>query len=216
MTHPRLLSVAFAAVVLCLASRPANAQILLNGGFELPLISSGSTSTATPTSWTDSSDFIISNGNGVTGNTPYGSQYLDLTPSATLSQQISGFTANQTYVLGFDYEYQTGDPLALTVSVSGAANSTASFALNVSGAGFEGANQIPFQSGVLVFTASSSGSATISFSNLGAAVALDNVGLYGNIVTPPATPEPSTYAEMLLGLVALAGLGLMRRQSARA
>jgi len=86
----------------------------------------------------------------------------------------------------------------------------------LSGGGYAGSNTINFQSGVLVFTASSSGLATISFSNLGAAVALDNIGLYGNIVTVPTTPEPSTYAEMLLSLVALAGLGLVRRQSARA
>jgi len=213
MMYPRFLSVAFAIFILCLASRQSNAQILLNGGFEDPQIN-GTLSLATPADWTDSSDEIIANGNGVLGNTPYGTQFLELQPAAALSQQISGFTANQTYVLGFDYEYQTGTPDPLTVSVTGAANVSEQFTL--SGGGYAGSNTINFQSGVLVFTASSSGLATISFSNLGAAVALDNIGLYGNIVTVPTTPEPSTYAEMLLSLVALAGLGLVRRQSARA
>jgi hypothetical protein len=215
MMYPRLLSVAFATLALGLASNHASAQVLLNGGFELPLIASGGSSGTAPTDWTDSSDTIFSNGNGVVGNTPYGSQFVVLLPGDALSQTISGFTANQTYVLGFDFEYQVGDPLDLTASVTGAANASEPFTLGAGGP--EGNGTIPFQSGVLVFTASASGSATISFEDDGAAVALDNVGLYGNIKTaPPTTPEPSTYAEMLIGMLALAGFGLMRRRSVRA
>jgi MYXO-CTERM domain-containing protein len=216
MLYPRLLSVAFAAFILCLTSRPANAQILLNGGFENPRITSGTTSSTVPTDWTDASDTLVSNGNGVEGNTPYGTQFLVLQAGDALTQTINGFRANQTYVLGFDYEFQQGteaDPL--TVSISGTAANT-STPYTLTGGGPAGSGAINFESGVLIFTASNTGSATFSFSDLGAEVALDNVGLYGNIQTPPATPEPSTYAEMLLGLVALAGFGLMRRRSARA
>ncbi len=206
MTYLRLPSIAFAAVSLLLVPHSASAQILQNGGFELPLLSSGASAAQVPTDWTGSGITIVSNGNGSFGNTPYGSQFVDLGAGGTLTQTISGFAANQTYFLGFDYEYQAGtESDSFTVSVSGAANTSTSYTLT--GGGSEGTNPIPFQSTALVFTTNSSGSATFTFSDLGAAVALDNVGLYGNIVAPVDSPEPSTYAEMFLGLVALAGLG---------
>lgn len=214
MMYPRLLSVAFTAFVLSLASQSANAQILLNGGFELPGQPAGLINSGVPTDWTTDVDFLVSNGNGVFGNTPYGSQFVVM-DEAPLSQTVSGFTQGQTYVFGFDFAYESGTQSSpLIVSLSGADDSRASFDLTTM-VSFDAT--IPFQSTAIVFTAASSGSITFSFSDVGAVVALDNVGLYGNIVPPPpTTPEPSTYAEMLLGLVALAGFGLMRRRCARA
>ena len=210
MKLTRLFLVVAAAVALCLSTHPAHAQVLLNGSFENPQ-STGTYNSATD--WTTSSvqylqyNNFLNNGNGTT---PYGSEYVYLA-GGNLMQTISGFTAGETYVLGADFASEADFAGTFTLAVSGAATASTTFILTPGGP--YKYSTIPFQSGVLTFTASSSGTATISLFSSAYGVAVDNVALYGS---SPTTPEPSTYAELLLGLGALAGVGLMRRRSVRA
>lgn len=196
--HPNICSIAAAFVCsLGLFSSAAQAQILLNGGFEQP--------TPTPvsgagTAWTLSGTASIVPNGGAFGNTPFDSQFLNFSSGATISQTITGFIAGNTYVLGADYADLAGGPAPqLTLSISGAATSSQSFNGLVQGPAI---GTIQFQSGFILFTAASTGSATITLANSGSsALALDNVALFGNIVT---VPEPSTWALMLAGLGFLA------------
>jgi hypothetical protein len=52
-----------------------------------------------------------------------------------------------------------------------------------------------------------------STTDLGAANAIDNIVLTGNSISAVATPEPSTYAMMALGLAALCVLGTKRKKN---
>jgi hypothetical protein len=220
MMYSRSLTLAaLVAASLSFGAIRANAQILLNGSFETPTVpSAGGFDSATD--WNASGPgalYVQSNNAGAatnnTGTTPYGSQFAIL-EVGSLTQTISGFTAGNTYVLGVDFADEANNGGTFDLSVSGAANASASFTLNPGGN--YGSNPIPFQSDVLIFTATSSGTATISLGNItmvsGEPVALDNVGLYG-YGPQVTTPEPATWAEMALGCALLAGLAMFRRRS---
>ena len=202
------------------ASR-AQAQVtLLDGGFELPALAANSFVAGGGTSWTSSGTaYVISNDYGSYGNTPYGSQYLDLnTAGDSDSQTVAGFIAGTTYVLGADFADIPGaaNP-KLTLSVSGAA--TASTTFNGAVGGFYGTGTIPFQSAVILFTALTSGSATITLTNSSGAsgnayfpaIAVDNVALYGGVPATPVVPEPTTTAAVLLGAGGLVMVAFRRR-----
>lgn len=195
--------------------------VLLNGSFESPTVPAGSITPGGGDDWTPSDSsgvFIISNGNGI-GDTPYGSQFLGFNGQSagnmfeSDAQTIAGFEAGITYVIGVDFADALGgpDPI-LQISVSGAFNGSQSYTAPV--AGPYGAAQIPFTSAVFLFTATSSGSATITLTNLGisSAIAVDNVSLYGNA---PQVPEPSSFAALLLGAGVLGGVAFARRRAAR-
>jgi hypothetical protein len=125
---------------------------------------------------------------------------------------VTGFTAGAQYVIGADFADESGEGGTFTSGVTGTATGGdvigQSFTLNDQST--PDGNPIDFQSGFVVFTATADGSATFSFSSPGT-TALDNVALYGGSAT---APEPSTYAEMLLGLGAL--VVLARRKAVRA
>jgi PEP-CTERM motif len=197
--HPKSCLIAI-ALICCLGlifSSTAHAQILLNGGFEEPH------STAVQSNggefWTGTSGASIIPNNLSVATTPYGSQYLQLLSGAGDSQVIlTGFVAGQTYVLGADFTDLNGLASQLTLAVSGAANVSQTFNGVVQDPDNSPGTTLNFQSGVLIFTASSTGSATITLSNSGASsLAVDNVALFGNVVT---VPEPSTWALTLAGL----------------
>jgi len=196
--------------------------VLLNGSFENPVVAAGSVTPGGGDSWTPSDAsgvFLISNGNGI-GDTPYGVQFLGLNGQSAANmfesdaQTIAGFEAGVTYVLGVDFADALGgpDPI-LSISLSGAFNGSQSYLAPI--AGPYGAGQIPFTSAVFFFTPTTSGSATITLTNLGinSAIAIDNVSLYGNV---PPIPEPTSFAALLLGAALLGGVALARRRAGRA
>jgi MYXO-CTERM domain-containing protein len=215
MTYPRPFFLAAIAAVVLFISPRLHAQVLLDGSFETSVIPPSSEVAGAGPDWTSSGAFLVRNDFGNLGNTPYGSQYLGLNPGSFVTQTITGFVAGETYVLGADFVSNgaIGTP-QVTFSISGAAVDSQTFSVISNPANNSGF--FPFQSDVLLFTAGSSGSATIEIFSINANIAVDNVALFGNAPTSPTAPEPSTYAEMLLGLVALAGFGLMRRRSTRA
>jgi hypothetical protein len=207
--HPVLTRALFLAV-LVLASSSAQAQVLLDGGFESPRLAPNSVQSGAGTVWTVSSGgaLIVSNNYENLGVTPYGTQYLSLNARSSVSQTIAGFVTGETYVLGADFADETGDPgQTFTLSISGVANASLTLPVLVTGseAGY-GSGTIPFQSAVIVFQATSNGSATVTLANAPAGggtndpLAVDNVALYGDTVP---IPEPSTWALFLscLGLL---------------
>jgi hypothetical protein len=203
-----------------LAAGYASAEpVLLNGSFESPVVPPGSVTPGGGTNWTPSDPsgvFLISNGNGI-GDTPYGVQFLGLNGQSagnmfeSDSQTIANFEAGVTYVLGVDFADALGgpDPI-LQISLSGAFNGSQTYTAPI--AGPYGSGTIPFTSAVFFFTPSTSGSITVTLTNLGinSAIAVDNVGLYGNA----NIPEPASIATLLLGAGLLGGLALRRRLQA--
>ena len=211
--------------IFAFSATSAHAQVtLLDGGFELPALAASSFVAGGGTSWTPTAnDFVISNDYNSYGNTPYGTQYLDLNQGgAADSQAVTGFVAGQTYVLGANFAEILPSTVTpqFTLSVSGAAVSSSTFTGAVS-TGPYGTGMFPFQSAVIVFTALTSGSATITLTNSSSlpvtgnfpALAVDNVSLYGGLASVPSVPEPGTTVAMLLGAGALAAMATRRRLS---
>lgn len=217
----RRLSLMFALPVLSLlvlTGQARAAALLLNGSFEGPVLTANNFVAGGGDNWTAAGPtgqvFVISNNYGSYGVTPYGSQYLDLNRDGTSdSQTVTGFVAGQTYTFSASFaEIQASTTPLLTLSVSGAAVGSTTFTGTASGP--YGAAAYPFQSAVLVFTAQTSGSATLTLTNSSTAatgamffpaIAVDNVAL------ATVVPEPATSAALLVGAGVLAGLMVRRR-----
>ena len=212
----RLQTILVVVILIATFSLPCRSQgaaLLLNGSFEGPALAANSYVAGGGTSWTSSGTaYVISNDYGSYGNTPYGSQYLDLnTAGDSDAQTITGFVAGQSYVLGAYFADLPGaaNP-QLTLSVAGAA--TGSSVTTGTVGGFYGTGTIAFQSATLVFTAVASGSATITLTNSSGAsgnayypaIAVDNLTLSG-------VPEPTTCAAGIFGAVGLGIVALRRR-----
>jgi hypothetical protein len=132
-----------ALALLTLGSGRANAQILLNGSFESPVISGFVYGAGTP--WTSEENIRLINNNwGFFGTTPYGSQYIDIGgTNGSISQVINGFVAGDQYVLGADFAGTPGEPSTnFTMIVSGAAFDGTS--ISTSTAAATGTSQIQF------------------------------------------------------------------------
>jgi hypothetical protein len=227
MKYPSLALVVLSGSLLFSCIEESKAQILLNGGFESPALPTNTASvTGAGTAWTPSvltsaiSTFQDSTAtsNGV-GNSPYGTQFLELSSGTSVSQiNILGFVQGDTYVLGADFANTDSTANSnFTMAISGAAGSTSQTFAAPAGGSY-GTSTIPFYSGVIVFTASASGAATITLSDPlgGGDLAVDNVALYGlppGMTITNATPEPSTWALLFGGLSVLAFWQLRRSRA---
>jgi hypothetical protein len=219
MMYSRSLTLAvLVAASLSFGALRANAQVLLDGSFEAQAVAPNMGVQGAGPDWVSGNASLIANDFSNLGNTPYGNQYLGLNVGSFATQTITGFVQGETYVLGADFASlaanSNGAP-TFTLSISGAATDSGTFSFAGS-SGPYGSGTIPFQSTVLLFTAGSSGSATVTLFSPNATLAVDNVALYGNAPIAPTAPEPSTYAEMLLGLGALVTVVGMRRKIVRA
>ncbi len=207
-----------ALALLALGSGRATAQILLNGSFEAPPISE--IQPGAGADWTSPAPahvFLITNNyslaGGDVGITPYGSQFVGINKGASISQVITGFVAGQQYVLGADFAGLPGE-------------ASSNFTMLVSGAAFDGTS---VSTSAYAFLRTKPDPVPVDrpflyrefdwqchdhprrFGRRGNGILVDNVALYSN-----PTPEPATYAEILVGLVALAGFARFRRRSALA
>ena len=189
----------------------SHAQTLLNGSFELPALGPGNEAYGAGVDWTAILAYTDTNGEDI-GTTPYGTQWVDLWPTATVSQTISsGFTLNQVYTLSMACSDAFGSPyddLLVTVSGGGMAPpASSSFAIPENTNLY---NEFPFITYSVTFTPTTSDPVTITLGNLGQMtegfLALDNVVLSG----PSVVPEPSTWA-LMVGGAALLCLRLRRR-----
>ena len=181
-------------------STSAHAQILLNGGFESPIIPSGTQVSGGGSVWTFTGGaFVNSNNFDNLGNTPYGNQYLELEPGASVSQTIAGFK-NDSYFLGLDFADLNGvlSP-SLTLLFNGNPVNTY---FGAAQGGSPNPGLINFQSAVLSFGYAPGGTLTITIANTGSSeIAIDNIGLYD---TSSTVPEPSAWLLMFSGLSFLA------------
>jgi hypothetical protein len=185
-----------AAVVLAAAMAPVGAQTISNGGFELPTIGGSDYFTNLATSfagWTLNSgdvDVVRSfGGQGWAANS--GFQSLDLSgyTAGSISQNVSGFTAGQQYVLTYFYNGTTvGDAkTALSfvggTSVLGPIIETVASADNI------------WRRRDVTFTALQS-TVGVTFQSLN----FSSTGMAIDDVSVAAVPEPHEWAMMLAGL----------------
>lgn len=184
---------------------PAQANLLVNGSFESPVIQTGSfvpygNGSTAITGWTVASGYytdIISNGYW-SPNTPFGNQYLYLNDSgrtdAAIWQDIS-LVSGVHYSLSFYLDGLSNSGASVAVSLAGA-NSFSAISTSTSGW-----TQIAYN-----FTPSATGSYRLTFSSSpGGYTMIDNVNVN-------AVPEPGEWALMLSGL----GLfGFLARRKSR-
>ncbi len=197
-----------AAATLTLAAPAANAaELVTNGGFELPA-SSGSVTTLASglTGWT------IGSGNIDIVRSPYttfeGTQALDLVGSGTSTGSISQMLstqAGQSYKFSFAYtnNTDTGSLLSARFALNGTATLLSG---SISHQG--GTNGVPnwtIYNGV--FKADSANT-LLSFYD---ATGQYNQGIFLDAVSVAGVPEASTWALMILGF-GLVGAAMRRRQ----
>ena len=195
----------------CLFSCLASANIVLNGGFELPSIPANSIENVTPTDWTGFS--TIFNGTyiepGSTWPSPEeGNQFVDIgnAVGTSLSQTIS-ITTGGSYVLSWydntgEFGGVTGSPYLMKV-LDSSLDTVISQSLNA----YTGSLNWQMRSLDMVL---SPGSYDLAFFPEGVPQGLDT--LLDNVSLTAAVPEPSTWAMLLLGFAGL-GFAACRRTS---
>jgi hypothetical protein len=205
---------ALAGAASLLPASASAAQLIQNGGFELPLVP-GSCCTTTPPDplpgWTVTAgdvNVVIGTFGSTNGNLAFeGSQYLDLVgeaPNGALQQTFSTLVG-RTYSVSFAYSHNL---------FGGAPSASGVFAVDVLGGTLTHTGGTTNNLGWITYTGTfvaSGTSATIAFSG---SQATDNAGLFLDAVSVTgAVPEPATWAMLILGM-GLVG-GAMRRQTAR-
>ncbi|MBY0577984.1 MAG: DUF642 domain-containing protein [Burkholderiales bacterium] len=189
--------------LLCMAlafSGNAQANLIVNGSFENPVIAAGTfvpyaNGSTAITGWTVASGYytdIISNGFWTT-TTPYGSQYLYLNDSgradAAIWQDVA-LASGANYSLSFALNGLGNSGSSVSVSLTGAASS--GFATRTASS-ISNWTQFSYN-----FTPAASGSYRLTFSSpAGGYVMLDNVQINS------AVPEPETLALLFAGFMAI-------------
>lgn len=184
------------ALVLCAAGASAQAAPVFSDSFE----GNSTGLNTTPSGWTVNFGTVDIIGNGFYDFIPGSGNYIDLDGSSQNAGELSyslTLLAGQPYQLSFDLAgNQRNANLEVVTVVFGGAFGAFSLGQNI---GWTGS--------LLDFTPSTTGTYTMTFSNLGG----DGVGMLLDNVTVTAVPEPETYAMMLAGLGLLGFVARRRR-----
>lgn len=190
-----------------------SAQMVTNGGFESPVISSPCCNTVPPDSlpgWTVGSGNVnVVNGtfSSTNGNLAYeGSQYLDLVGQGGTGSIYQDLTTaiGQTYTLTFAYSHNLFAPNeATSASASVAVGSLFDIVTHSTG----DTSNLDWQIYTGSFTATDT-TTRLTFTNLTGG---PNEGILLDAVSVAALPEPATWAMMILGFGAI-GLAMRRRR----
>ena len=191
----------------------ASAQLVVNGGFEAPVITDPCCNTAPPDAlpgWTVTPNVNVVNGtfDSTNGNLAYqGNQYLDLVGqggTGSISQALM-LTPGQTYTLTFAYSHNLFAPAEAT-------SASAQYLIDgLSGTVFHNTGTTSnldwqIQTGNFVAT----GNDVLSFTNLTGG---PNEGIFLDAIDVAPVPEPATWGLMLLGFF---GIGFAMRRNRRA
>lgn len=209
-----------AAVAVCLVPNSASAaNLLVNGGFEAPVVGDPCCITSPPDpipGWQATPNVNVVNGtfNGSPAGTNLafeGNQYLDLVGQGgfgTISQTFNT-VVGQTYTLSFAYSHNL---------FSGLQSASANFTVG----GIDLVDSITHSTGSTSdlnwllysgnFVASNS-STILSFNNT---VGGPNEGIFLDAVSVAAVPEPGTWALMILGFGAVGGAMRLRNRKSLA
>ena len=208
-------------IALSLLVGTAHANLISNGSFDAttPFTGGEVVSDSAINGWTIADGYgvlWISSGGYYGGLNPSpgnGSDYLidltgtsDHTPYEAVSQTIAT-TPGATYQLTFDLGSAIQWGIQDGVTVSAGATSETFTSTN------DGTSTNSWESEVLDFTASGTSTLiTLAGASGSQYIGIDNVSILGTSV--PGTPEPSTWAMMLLGFAGLGFMGWRSRKTA--
>lgn len=200
------------AVIALLTTGAAHANLVVNGGFESPLVPAGSQYLldATPTGWSGTGDMVLQSYGAV--NSGEGNQWFDLNPNVNAGTGISqliGLTLGESYSLSFVYNGGGGGS---TTRIDFSIGTDLVDAVSTANLNVYGASPTPWKVYSAVFTATAA-SETLQFTPNGSWSGgfIDNVQVTeftdGNNRVPDAA---GTAALLVLSMVGTLGVGFRK------
>ena len=197
-----------AALLATLGSAHAGPSIVVDGSFEQQAQADGSWAVyQTLPGWSTVSGSGIELRNHVAGNAATGMNYVELDSydNSGMAQTLTTL-AGSFYTLSFDYSARAG-VAAASNGIEVLWNGASVASVTADGNGLSGNDWHLFS-----YTVAGTGSDVLSFRAVGISDSLG--GSLDSVSVTAAIPEPSTYAMMFAGLVAI-GFSLRRRRSDR-
>ena len=197
-----------AALLAMLGSAHADTSIVVNGSFEQQAQATGTWGIyQTLPGWSTVSGSGIELRNQVAGNAATGKNFVELDSNSNsgMSQTLTTM-AGSFYTLSFDYSAR-GGVSAASNGIEVLWNGASVASVTADGNGLSGNDWHLFS-----YTVAGTGSDVLSFRSVGISDSLG--GSLDSVSVTAAIPEPSTYAMMFAGLVAI-GFSLRRRRSGR-
>lgn len=190
-----------------------SAELVTNGGFETPTVSSPCCNTVPPDTldgWTATPNVnvVVGTYGSTNGNLAYqGNQYLDLVGQGGTGSIYQDLTtvAGQLYTLTFEYSHNLFTPSS-AMSASASVSVGSLFAIVSHDTG--DTSNLDWRPYSGTFTATGS-TTRLTFTNLTGGV---NEGVLLDAVSVAPVPEPATWAMMLLGF---GGIGFAMRRKGR-
>jgi hypothetical protein len=195
--------------IFCLAAEAGATNLVVNGGFESPVIYTVYVTDITPTGWTGMGD-LVQQGYAGAVNSGDGNQWFDLNPgtstSTGTSQNIS-LNAGTDYLFSFLYDGGGGGTTTqISFSLQSGLGSLLSGAVSTASMNVYGGT--PWSTYSTTFDPSISGLYTLTFVPNGAWSGgfIDAVTISPTGTPTPGVPEPTTILLLGLGLIGVAGI----------